>query len=91
MEQMSRPDAPFLKKEKFGQISSVFFRRFGDGGRIFYAWVHGLWVFSMPVLSDGSVARHSSNVPHPNELVEVIDPKELEIAQIKWADDGSSA
>jgi hypothetical protein len=93
MKQMIRPDAPVLRRVGFGLLpEDSFFRRLRGGGEIFYVGeplgCEGLDVF--PVYEDASISSWScdeDDTPHPAEDVDVIDPKELGITEVKWADD----
>jgi len=88
MQQMVNSSAPVLERIPFGRLSGGFFRRSCDQGKVLFAGQSGHMVFSFPVLEDGSISKHGHGCDQPEclEEIEVIDPKELGIAEIKWAD-----
>jgi hypothetical protein len=92
VKQMIKPDAPASERINFGSLTEAsFFRRRHGAGEIFFAGESpdsnefAAW----PVLENGLISKcaSASDLPHDKEEVDIINPEELGITKIKWADD----
>jgi len=87
MKQMENSSAPIIARMGFGRLSSAFFKRSCEGDKVFFVGPSGNMHFVFPVLEEGSISRHGKgdDQPYPSEDVAVLDPKDLGIAEVKWA------
>ncbi|HRY31158.1 MAG TPA: hypothetical protein P5328_02110 [Candidatus Paceibacterota bacterium] len=89
MKQMEAPAVPIKAKMRFDQLAGNFFKKLAGGnGEIFFANRFGGMNFGFAVLEDGSVSKlwKGDNQPSPDEEVGMIDPKDLNIAAVRWSD-----
>lgn len=79
--QMKAPEARSLGKYPFGKIEMGFMRE--RDGRIFLLAAHGECTVKWPVLEDGSVLNQGE-AEEPGVMVEMVDPKDIGITELKW-------
>ncbi|HEV7702567.1 MAG TPA: hypothetical protein VGO63_03970 [Candidatus Paceibacterota bacterium] len=69
---------------EIGDIQQGFIR--DHEGRIFFVWKQGPAPVRHIVLEDGSIVSSSTDFPIPHERVIAVDPKNLGITEIKFAE-----
>ena len=88
--QMRAPDVGSVYM-RYGNLESGFYRFRGDSeGNLFFAGLHGRWVYSFPVLENGEVNRHSDCAPFPNQEIVVLNHDELNklgIYKVRWSNE----
>lgn len=84
------------ERTQFGLLLSgcLFVREADNNKRVYFALLHGRANFPFPVLEDGTVSRHSTDVNiFPTEVVNLVRPQEIGITSIKpeWVDEKVAA
>jgi hypothetical protein len=87
MKQMTVLDVPVLRRMAFGMLKNGFTRDYR--GKIFFLATRGDWIACFPVLEDKTIMRETDYFPHPGEQATLVHPKNLGIAEIKWAPEGT--
>lgn len=88
-------EAPATDRIPFAEFLDGFFRKSHGHGEIFYADTSrdlALDAFTIfPVREDGLVSNQGKTdpieQPYPTEEVEIILPRDLGIAEVRWAED----
>ena len=85
---MVNPVAPVERVALFYTFSGQFYRRFGGGGKIFFAGSHGNAVVPLKVFDDGTVSGQmdGTDLPDLDESVEIVHREDLGITEIKFAE-----
>ena len=80
---MTAPQAPVIARMPYGEVGCGFMRN--DLGQIFFLWTHGGETVHNPVFEDGTVSRHGDDFLWPEQMVNLVHPKDIGITEIRWA------
>ncbi|OHA09109.1 MAG: hypothetical protein A3B37_01020 [Candidatus Sungbacteria bacterium RIFCSPLOWO2_01_FULL_59_16] len=80
---MIAPQAPVIARLPYGRVESGFMRN--HRGEIFFLWTHGRETIHSPVLEDGTIYP-SGDFLWPDQVVNLVHPRDLGISEIRWAE-----